>query len=284
MACDLLAALWEQAGGEEREALGGELALAFAALERPDQLARAGRFEALAEAGCGAAREALAQWLPAGGLLAGASLRTLRAELYALALIEVPVLLWGEQGTGHSLSARALHALAGRPALGFFELYARASRRRAERELAEFDLSPGATLYLSYANELERWSDWIPELCASRRIRLVIAMHTGVPQRLRLPGDSRDLPSLGLPPLRERLDDLPELVHALLARAGVHDLDRAAPPEVLEDLSHHDWPGNVRELANHVARALRRASDEGEIASHLLHDLYGLPGELGPPG
>jgi DNA-binding NtrC family response regulator len=57
-----------------------------------------------------------------------------------------------------------------------------------------------------------------------------------------------------LPPLRERLDDLPLLVEHLLRRTGRGNADRALPAEVLDALRRHDWPGNVRELQSVLHR------------------------------
>jgi DNA-binding NtrC family response regulator len=61
-----------------------------------------------------------------------------------------------------------------------------------------------------------------------------------------------------LPPLRERLDDLPHLVDHFLRQfnpqlgRSVHSL----AAETWEVLRQHDWPGNVRELANLIERAV----------------------------
>ncbi|MBL4846539.1 MAG: hypothetical protein JKY65_13515 [Planctomycetes bacterium] len=282
-AFDLLAPLWRGAEESLQGHLSGELAAAFGSLERPERLQRAETLEELEVAGCAPAGEALTRWLPPSRLLAGASCLPLRAALYRNALSRLPLLLWGEQGTGHTLAARILHALGGHDESSFVEIYALSSRRRTERDLAQLSLrDPGTpgTLYLSYANELGRWRDWVPETCRRLSLRLVIGMHTGVSQSLVLEG--APLISQGIRPLRERLEDLPALVHALLRRAGVADPAGAASEQVLSDLADHDWPGNVRELANHVARAVRRADgDLSLIEEHLKHDLYGLPGEVG---
>jgi len=60
-----------------------------------------------------------------------------------------------------------------------------------------------------------------------------------------------------MPPLRERIDDIPELVHALLARAAHGS---PSPIGIADDavrwLVKREWPGNVRELANVVERAV----------------------------
>ena len=278
-AFDLLLPLWGPADAALKSHVGTELGAAFGALERRERLARAADFELLEEEGCQEAGQALSRDLAPSRLIAGASCRPLRAALYANASSRLPLLLWGEHGTGHTLAARVLHALGGQSEATYREIYARSSRRRVEPELAA--LPEGGTLYLSYANEVDRWREWIPALCRERGLRLLIGMHTGVPQALTL--DGRRVTSQGILPLRDRLGDLPALVYALLRRAGVEDPAQAAPAAALQDLADHDWPGNVRELANHVARAVRRSEDDPtQIETHLLNDLYhGLPGEVG---
>ncbi|MDX1507405.1 MAG: sigma 54-interacting transcriptional regulator, partial [Woeseiaceae bacterium] len=61
-----------------------------------------------------------------------------------------------------------------------------------------------------------------------------------------------------LPPLRERLDDLPALVeHFVAAAARKYRLPRkTVDPSALEALAAHRWPGNVRELSHTVERAM----------------------------
>jgi len=59
-----------------------------------------------------------------------------------------------------------------------------------------------------------------------------------------------------LPPLRERLEDLPLLIQVLLDSMGALAQERLFTPRVLEELRAHDWPGNVRELRNFVERAV----------------------------
>ncbi len=64
--------------------------------------------------------------------------------------------------------------------------------------------------------------------------------------------------TIHLPPLRERKEDIPLLVEALVARAAAEN-GRALPPvtpNAMKALLDHDWPGNVRELENVLERAL----------------------------
>jgi DNA-binding NtrC family response regulator len=62
-----------------------------------------------------------------------------------------------------------------------------------------------------------------------------------------------------LPPLRERLEDLPQLVDAFSGELG-SDILRS--PELLGHLDRHSWPGNVRELRNYLERCVAL----GEVA------------------
>jgi transcriptional regulator with PAS, ATPase and Fis domain len=60
-----------------------------------------------------------------------------------------------------------------------------------------------------------------------------------------------------IPPLRERLEDIPALVKAILHELGIAESPEAAPlldPDFLATLSHYSWPGNVRQLRHHIER------------------------------
>lgn len=73
--------------------------------------------------------------------------------------------------------------------------------------------------------------------------------------------------SIQLPPLRERLEDVPALVHHFI-RKTCHDLgipDLEVSPAALEKLVQSTWPGNVRQLANVVERAVVLA--RGDVLS-----------------
>jgi len=69
---------------------------------------------------------------------------------------------------------------------------------------------------------------------------------------------------LQLPPLRERLDDIPHLAQFFLKRIvdGGRTSARRFSPDALESLVRHPWRGNVRELEHAVERAVLLASDE----------------------
>jgi DNA-binding NtrC family response regulator len=76
-----------------------------------------------------------------------------------------------------------------------------------------------------------------------------------------------------LPPLRERLQDLPELVRYFVSRscARIGKRVHRVPPGVIARLGAYDWPGNVRELENVIERLVILSSgDELEEPAGLL--------------
>jgi two-component system, NtrC family, response regulator AtoC len=77
--------------------------------------------------------------------------------------------------------------------------------------------------------------------------------------------------TLDIPPLRERREDIPLLVHHLLDRINekVHKRVTRVPPEVLQHLSQLPWRGNVRELENVLTRAVVLAPGEVLLADNL---------------
>ncbi len=80
-----------------------------------------------------------------------------------------------------------------------------------------------------------------------------------------------DVLTIHLPPLRERLEDLPTLVEHFIALEAHGKKRREIRPEALRQLKAHDWPGNVRELKHTIARTMLwggdGAIDHFELAS-----------------
>ena len=76
---------------------------------------------------------------------------------------------------------------------------------------------------------------------------------------------------IAIPPLRERIDDLPELVRHFVHKARPQTPPDAvvAMPEVFAALAHHRWPGNIRELANVIEHALVLCDDLPLSVEHL---------------
>jgi transcriptional regulator with PAS, ATPase and Fis domain len=80
---------------------------------------------------------------------------------------------------------------------------------------------------------------------------------------------------LHLPPLRQRKEDIPELVGLFIrnnnARMGMNITD--VTPRAMQALIAHDWPGNIRELRNVIERAMLFCDDPGIDLPHLPSEL-----------
>jgi two-component system response regulator HydG len=221
-----------------------------------------------------------------------------------LAETDAPVLLLGETGTGKDVFARALHGASRRAAgplvalnctavpASLFEAELFGHRRGAftgavRDRVGLAEQASGGTLFLDEIGELAL--DLQPKLLRllqERRVMPVGATQE-IPVDIRvIAATNRDLRAevtagrfredlyyrlsvveIELPPLRERLSDLPELCRHLLERHGHAGHEVTAP--ALRVLTSYDWPGNVRELENEVVRAAVLAADDPIEPRHL---------------
>ena len=85
-----------------------------------------------------------------------------------------------------------------------------------------------------------------------------------------------------LPPLRERIEDVPLLARHLAARFGARIAadDEVFTPEAMEALCRHTWPGNVRELANVIEHAMILCEGLPIRLEHLPHRFI-APADVG---
>jgi DNA-binding NtrC family response regulator len=204
------------------------------------------------------------------------------------------VLILGETGTGKELVARAIHSNSLRKQRPFVALNCTAlNENLLESELfghepgaftgadklrkGKFEYAHGGTLFLDEIGdmplalqakllrvleyqEIERVGSNEP---IKVNVRLLSATHRDLEAAIQEGRFRRDLfhrlnrVTVRLPPLRERLEDLPELVAYHLARAalGTGRPRPTAAESTLERLRAHRWPGNIRELQNVVYRA-----------------------------
>jgi two-component system nitrogen regulation response regulator GlnG len=246
------------------------LAIARRALARP----------AVVEPAQARARAARDERLPLIGR--SAPMQEVYRTLARLVGAELTVLILGESGVGKELAARALHDLGKRRDGRFVVLHLAATpRERVESELFGRDgetgklvEADGGTLFLDEIGDL-------PLDAQTRLLRVIDGSERALNPRTSRPADARliaatnrdlralikqglfredlyfrlNVAPLRLPPLRERLDDVPDLARAFLLRAHREGL----PPKVIDDgaldrLKRHSWPGNVRELENLMRR------------------------------
>ena len=83
-----------------------------------------------------------------------------------------------------------------------------------------------------------------------------------------------DVIQIDMPPLRERMEDVPLLAKHLLIRAR-EDANKSVgglTVGAIKALTSHDWPGNVRELENKIRRAVVLAEEDSEITPDLFSE------------
>jgi len=225
---------------------------------------------------------------------ASASLGRVRAQVARVATTDTTVLIQGETGSGKELVARSIHAESPRARSAFVavncaalpesliesELFGHergAFTGADRRRLGKFELADGGTLFLDEIAELplaaqakllrvlqggafERVGGTEP---VSVDVRVVAATHRDLARRVERSLFREDLYyrlnvfRIDVPPLRERREDLRELVEYLHTRVAKR-LARAILPlseRSVRRIMAYRWPGNIRELANAVERA-----------------------------
>lgn len=200
-----------------------------------------------------------------------------------------PVLITGESGTGKELIARVLHRL-GRPS-GSWQTLNVAGLDEAELNLLLFgdeargggrpgllEKARGGTLLLDEIGEIPlgcqgrllrlaqggEWAGGLDTPGDKPPARLLFATSCNLEEKVAAGSFRRDFyyrlrqNHLPLPPLRERLEDLPLLLEHFLAEAAESQGKRkpTPPPELVTLLETHYFPGNVRELRTMVQRAV----------------------------
>jgi two-component system response regulator PilR (NtrC family) len=243
--------------------------------------------------------KAVAHALPSAlAKLAGHSsaMQEVRVLIDKVARSMAPVLVWGESGTGKELVARAIHDVSSRHARPFVAVNCSAIpeqlleaeffgyRKGAFTGAAEdregfFQAAHGGTLFLDEIGDLPlAMQSKLLRAIQERSVRavgataevpvdvrIVSATHKDLQAEVAAQRFRQDLYyrlnviQISLPPLRERLEDLPILCQRILARIATESGLPTAPAlstDALSALMHQRFAGNVRELENMLHRAV----------------------------
>ena len=244
-----------------------------------------------------------------------AAMQQVRVLVEKVARSMAPVMVQGESGTGKELVARAIHEVSPRGAQAFIAVncgaipealleaeffgYRKGAFTGAHEDREGFfQAAQGGTLFLDEIGDLplqmqskllrviqERAVRPIGAVAETPvNVRLVSATHKDLVAEVGAGRFRQDLfyrlnvICIGVPPLRERIADLPAICNAVLGRiardAGVSPLPTLLP-DALDHLMRYPFPGNIRELENLLHRALALAS--GPL---IERDDLGLPQAL----
>jgi PAS domain S-box-containing protein len=223
------------------------------------------------------------------------ALHAVLARVAKVAPTESTVLITGETGTGKELIARAIHKRSQRacrafvsvncaaipPSLIASELFGHekgAFTGALQRRIGRFELAEGGTIFLDEIGELpsetqiallrvlqEREFERVGSSKTIRvNVRVITATNRDLPASIESGAFRRDLYyrlnvfPIEMPPLRERREDIPQLVQYFInrfaAEAGkrISGIGRAT----IESLKAYSWPGNIRELQNVIERSV----------------------------
>jgi two-component system, NtrC family, nitrogen regulation response regulator NtrX len=221
------------------------------------------------------------------------AVESLRAEIQRAAPTNATVLITGENGTGKEVVARMLHLWSRRSQRPMVEVNCAAIPEELieselfghekgaftgahERRRGKFDSANGGTLFLDEIGDMSlRTQAKILRIIQEQNfervggsraiqvdVRIVVATNKDLQKEIEAGRFRQDLYyrlnviPIHLPPLRERLQDIPLLVEDFLSQVanestmGRKDID----PRVHSILQSYHWPGNIRELRNFVER------------------------------
>ncbi|HTO54246.1 MAG TPA: sigma-54 dependent transcriptional regulator [Myxococcota bacterium] len=247
----------------------------------------------------------------------GRAMRQIFETIQKVAETDLSVLIRGESGTGKELVAQALHQRSARRARPFIAVNCAAiSKELVESELfghekgaftgadakriGKFEAANGGTIFLdeigdmapeTQAKVLRVLQERSFEPVGGNRavtvdVRVVAATHRDLEAEVRAGRFREDLyyrlkvVEVWVPPLRERLEDVPLLAQRFLDQVAerLHRPRKPISAEALARLATHSWRGNVRELRNAIERAAVLAAGEEIQASD-----FALDGEPAAP-
>jgi DNA-binding NtrC family response regulator len=239
----------------------------------------------------------------------GPAMEQVRQKIELVSRSNATALIRGESGTGKEIVARAIHMASARRERPMLAVNCAAlSENLLESELfghekgaftgadklrrGRFELADGGTLLLDEISEIApalqaKLLRVLQENCFERvgssltqqvDVRVIATTNRNLETCVEEGEFRRDLfyrlnvVPIEIPPLRNRLEDIPELCRHFIHQASKRERTafRHIEPEAISLLQHYDWPGNVRELQNIIERAVVLESEPGVIRAQTI--------------
>jgi transcriptional regulator with GAF, ATPase, and Fis domain len=235
-------------------------------------------------------------WSAASGIIGSSpALRRVLEDVKTVATTDSTVLIQGETGTGKELIASAIHNLSSRGKNNFVrfncaavpagllesELFGHergAFTGALTRKLGRFELADKGTLFLDEIGDMpleiqakllrvlqEQEFERLGSTQTQRvNVRVIAATNCDLKQMMADKQFRSDLYfrlnvfPITIPPLRDRREDIADLVKVFVSRfsSRMNRRIEKVPVATLEALAHYDWPGNIRELQNFLERSV----------------------------
>jgi len=240
------------------------------------------------------------------------SINNLKDSIERVAPTNAWVLITGEHGTGKELVAQAIHRLSEKCARPMVEVNCAAiPEELIESELfghekgsftgantskrGKFDQADGSTLFLDEIADMslktqakilrilqeQNFERVGGSKTISVDVRVLAATNKDLTSEIRAGNFREDLywrlnvVPIVVPPLRSRIDDLPDLVDCFMREFAAQGIgNKCFSDAALEAMKRHNWPGNVRELRNFVERAMIMVP-EYEVSEMVVCQLLG---------
>jgi DNA-binding NtrC family response regulator len=236
----------------------------------------------------------------------GAAMRQVFETIRKVAETDLTVLVRGESGTGKELVAQALHEASARKSGPFVAVNCAAIGRELveselfghekgaftgadARRIGRFEAAHGGTIFLdeigdmapdTQAKVLRVLQERTFERVGGTKpiqvdVRVVAATHRDLEKDVAARRFREDLYyrvsviPVEVPPLRDRPEDIPELVRHFVTRAAkeLNIPEKAISAEAVDLLERYHWPGNIRELENELRKAMALTAQDAEITA-----------------
>ncbi len=232
----------------------------------------------------------------------------LRRQIEAVAPTESWVLIKGENGTGKELVARTIHHLSKRATKPLIDVNCAAIPEElieselfghekgafagaTTKKIGKFELAEGGTIFLDEIGDMslktqakilrvlqeKKFQRVGGSRMLTANVRVIAATNKDLEKEIAAGRFREELyyrlnvVPIEVPPLRQRIDDLPQLVALFIQEAAqnTRSKPKQISPEAMQLLARYPWPGNVRELKNLIERLMIMVADPVIKPDHL---------------